>query len=85
VGVDVALPAGVADEVKDHIDAVLIHKCILRHIMEGKLAGGAGWMLVLKLRVLTTQELFQRVYGHEIQCGWNDDVDVDFAGKIENV
>lgn len=83
--VDVAFPAGVADEVKDHIDAVLIHKCILRYVMKGELAGWAGWMLVLELRVLTTQELFQRVDGQEIQCGWNDDVDVDFAGKIENV
>lgn len=83
--VDVAFPAGAADKVKDHIDAVLIHKCILRHVMEGELAGWAGWMLVLKLRVLATQELFQRVYGQEIQCGWNYDVDVDFAGKIENV
>jgi hypothetical protein len=85
MGVDGAFPARVADEVKDHIDAMLIHKCILRHVVKGKLAGWAGGMLMLKLRVLTAQELFQRVNGQEIQCGWDDDVDVDFAGKVEDV
>lgn len=85
IWVDVAVPARGANEVKDHVDAVLIHKCILRYIVKGKLAGWAGGMLVLKLRVLTAQELFQRVDGQEIQCGWDDDVDVDFAGKVEDV
>ena len=80
-----AVPARAPNEIKDHVDTVLIHECILRYVVKRELAGWAGWMLVLKLRVFTTQELFQRIDGQEIQCGWNDDVGVDFAGKIENV
>jgi hypothetical protein len=83
--IDVAIPACAANEIKDHVDAVLIHKCILRYVMKGKLAGWAGGMRVLKLGVLTAQELFHRVDGQEIQCGRDDDVDVDLTCKVENV
>jgi len=64
---------------------MLIHECILRDVMKGKLTGWAGGMVMLKLRMLAAQELFQRVDGQEIQCGRDDDVDIDFAGKVENV
>jgi len=47
VCVNITFPAGVANKVKDHVDAVLIHKGIMRYVINGKFVGWAGGMPAL--------------------------------------
>ena len=64
---------------------MLIHKGIVRYIVDGKLAGWTGGMFGLQLRMVATQELLQRIDGQEIQDRRDDDAHVDFPSKVENV